>query len=125
MLYIFHVRVDSLRRYLSYEIAYTYQFLWGIGIFELEPIHQKHRLLKKIDQLRLYSNGIILMELTLPEISLSTKKVGSKNSCHLSIEPRKIINFDEIRHLFWDDQRKNFADDLSVTTVLGLIMPAT
>ena len=36
------------------------------------------------------------MELTLPELSLSTKQVGSKNSYHLSIEPRKIINFDEI-----------------------------
>lgn len=36
------------------------------------------------------------MELTLPELSLSTKQVGSKNSYRLSIEPRKIINFDEI-----------------------------
>ncbi|MDX2374977.1 hypothetical protein NJD71_12695 [Psychrobacter sp. PP-21] len=36
------------------------------------------------------------MELTLPELSLSTKQVGSKNSHHLSIEPRKTINFDEI-----------------------------
>ena len=36
------------------------------------------------------------MELTLPELSLSTKRVGNKNICHLLIESKKIINFDKI-----------------------------
>lgn len=29
------------------------------------------------------------------------------------------LSYDEIRHLFWDDQSKNFANDLSVTTILA------
>ncbi|TXD97548.1 hypothetical protein ES754_00750 [Psychrobacter frigidicola] len=29
------------------------------------------------------------------------------------------LSYDEIRHLFWDDHSKNFANDLSVTTILA------